>query len=237
VGKREQESISAVLATVVVERLFDSLIILIFLSLLLMNLEFPESFRYLESSMHQGGVAALVLAASLVVFLYMLYYWTRPTMRVISFFLRALPQRAGEVIEGIIKNFIQGLRILGSPVRLFVVFLLSAAVWLINLGPVYFVGVSMGIHIPFWGCVLILFLGAISTTIPAAPGFWGTFHVITAMGIRFLGLLPEGDALGYAIVLHAVYFFPVTLVGLVVAWREGYSIARLQEEALTEIPG
>jgi uncharacterized protein (TIRG00374 family) len=234
VGKRENKSISAVLATVVVERLFDSLMILIFLSALLMSLTFPESYSHLENALHKGGIAALVLALALMVFLYLLYFWNQPMMKIISFFLGVFPKRWNEIIEGILNNFIQGLKILGSPSRLFITFLLSVVVWLVNLGTVYFVGKSMGIHIPFQGCLLLLFLGAFSSMIPAAPGYWGTFHVITAAGIKFLGLLPDEGALAYAIVLHAIYFFPVVIVGLFVAWREGYSLAQLRKEAVTE---
>ncbi len=237
VGKRDEISISAVLATVVVERIFDSLVILMFLAAILINLEFPESYQNLENALHQGGIAAIVLAAGLVVFLYLLYLWTEPMMKLITFFLRYLPQRWSESLEGIIENFIQGLKILGSPLSLLIVFLLSLPVWLVNLGPVYFVGMSLGIQIPFTGCLLILLLGAFSSTIPAAPGYWGTFHLITAAGVKFLGLLPDEDALTYAIVLHAIYFFPVVIIGILVAWQEGYSLAQLQKEAKAETRG
>jgi uncharacterized protein (TIRG00374 family) len=221
VGKRDDKSISAVLATVVVERLFDSLVILMFLAALLITLDFPESYQSLERALHQGGIAAIILAAGLVVFLYLLYFWTGPTMKLIAFFLRYLPRSWSESIEGIIENFIQGLKILGSPLSLLIVFLLSLPVWLVNLGPVYFVGASLGIRIPLTGCLLLLLLGAFSSTIPAAPGYWGTFHVITAAGIKFLGLLPDEGALTYAIVLHAIYFFPIVIIGMFVAWQEG----------------
>ncbi len=233
VGKRDDLSISSILATVVVERIFDSLVILIFLAVVLITLDFPESYADIETALHRGGIAAIALGAALVVFLYMLYLWTEPTMKLVNFFLKIFPERWSRKLRTVIDNFTRGLKILGNPLSLLVVFLLSLPVWLINLGPVYFTGASLGINIPLTGCILILMLGAFSTTIPAAPGYWGTFHLIIAAGLKFLGLTSEEGALTYAIVLHAVYFFPVVIIGLFIAWREGYSLTQLQKEAVS----
>ncbi len=109
--------------------------------------------------------------------------------------------------------------------------MLSILTWFTNLIPIWFIGLSFDIHISFMGCLFILLLGAVAASIPAAPGFWGAFHYATKRGLIFLGLLGQVEALSYAIVLHASYFFPVIIVGLIMVWLEGYSLGQLRHEA------
>jgi len=59
----------------------------------------------------------------------------------------------------------------------------------------------------------------LTTTLPSAPGYIGTFEigarVLEALGVDY------GLAFGYTIVLHAALWFPITLLGGYYMWREG----------------
>jgi len=127
--------------------------------------------------------------------------------------------------------FAEGLSILGKPVRLFNVLALSILAWITNLLPIYIIGLSFGVNLSFIGSMFVLTLGAFAAAIPAAPGFIGVFHYATQQGMIFLGLLGTEEALSYATVLHACYFFPVIVVALILFWKEGYSLSKLKEEA------
>jgi hypothetical protein len=228
-NRRHQIPISSGLATVVVERLADVISMLIFMGVLMLTLNFPPEYRAIESAIHKGGILAVVSTLALLVFLYGLYIGSSLVERMVERLIRVFPARWQESIKGLLKSFVEGLHILGKPARLLYLLLLSLAVWLVNLLPVYFVGLSFHWHISSVGCLLLLCLGAVAASIPAAPGFWGTFHYLTSQGLAFLGFGPQETAMSYAIVLHAGYYFPVILLGAILAWREGYSLTSVKQ--------
>jgi len=230
-ARREKEGFSPVFATVVVERIFDSLLILVFLAVLLFRLQIPSSYQEIALVLRKGGIIALTIAVILVVFLYLIYYAQAWVLGVSDKVFSLFGEKIHQFVLAELKKFSQGLLILGKPYRLLVVAIFSFFVWAVNLLPIYFVGLSFGYKFSVMGMVLILFLGAFSAAIPAAPGFWGTFHYITTQGILLLGAMPKEKALSFAIVLHAFYYFPVLIVGLILAWREGYSLSELEKEA------
>ena len=77
----------------------------------------------------------------------------------------------------------------------------------------------------------MMVVGAAAASIPATPGFFGTFHAFNQQALVFLTNVDPAVALSFAIVLHATYYFPVVIVGALVAWREGYSLTQLKQEA------
>ena len=226
--RRHQIPISSGLATVVVERLADVFTMLFFLGLLFLTLEFPPQFQAVEGALKKGGILAIVTTVVLILFLYGLYIGSGWVEGIVAQALRLLPKRWRARFQETLKSFVGGLHILGRPGRLLNLFLFSVVVWVANLLPVYFVGRAFHWDLSFFGSLLLLFLGAVAASIPAAPGFWGTFHYLTAQGLAFLGLGPQETALSYAIVLHAGYYFPVLILGAILAWREGYSLASVK---------
>jgi hypothetical protein len=66
------------------------------------------------------------------------------------------------------------------------------------------------------------------------PGAIGGFHAMYQITVtKFFGV-PVDRAVGAAIVLHAISFVPVTLLGIVFMAREGLSLARMRKMAEEE---
>ena len=59
----------------------------------------------------------------------------------------------------------------------------------------------------------------LTTTLPSAPGYIGTFEV-GAKVLEALGV-PYSLALGYTLVLHVALWLPITVLGGYYMWREG----------------
>jgi uncharacterized membrane protein YbhN (UPF0104 family) len=70
----------------------------------------------------------------------------------------------------------------------------------------------------------------VSVSIPSAPGFIGVFHAAAAVALGILGVA-RAEAVGYAVVLHAVQFVPVTLIGWLFLLREQVSLAEIGHPA------
>lgn len=231
IGKTEPSvSYSGALATVVVERLFDFLTVLIALGLVLWFISFPDANAGLAVAMRRLGAGTLLGAAVLFVFLFILHLRTEFVLRVSRRLLKPLPERFSGKIISTLERFAAGLSIMGRPRALLAVFGLSAVTWVVNLSPVFFSGLAFGVRIDLVTCAFMLVVGAAAASIPAAPGFFGTFHAFNQEALAFALGLDPGLALSIAVVLHATYYFPVTLAGALVAWRQGYSLTKMREE-------
>jgi uncharacterized membrane protein YbhN (UPF0104 family) len=99
------------------------------------------------------------------------------------------------------------------------VFLSSVAIWLTETVKYWLVMHAFRFSVSFIGLMLMNGVVNLTTTLPSAPGYVGTFEV----GARVLEALNVDYALafGYTIVLHAALWLPITLVGAYFMWRLG----------------
>jgi uncharacterized membrane protein YbhN (UPF0104 family) len=212
--RREGISISASLATIIVERAFDGVVMLSFVFL---NL--PELARMTGDSGFVGSIQTLALwgagvfMAAVAVFLLM----------------AALPSQAALLIGWFID------RLLPARFRTDVLMVLvtSVVIWLFETGKYWFVMQAFPFTVSFFGLMLMNGIVNLSTTIPSAPGYVGTFD---APGIAVLEAynVTGSVAAGYTLVLHVALWFPITLLGAYYMMRESLSLRQVQEEMAEE---
>ncbi len=221
--RREGVSVSASMATVVVERLFDGLTMLLFVAVAVPFS--PVGQRY-------GSVVigfSFLFLGGLVFFLFVA---ARPQVAR-RWFNRVLvlvvPVRWHERARGLFDHFLSGLESLRSGRDVSVIFATSVLVWLFETVKYWFVMHAFPFQVSF--LVLMLMNGVVNlaTTLPAAPGYIGTFD---APGIEILKAfgVPGEVATGYTLVLHAALWLPITALGFYYLWREHLSLERVQQE-------
>lgn len=219
--RREGVPVSASLATIVVERIFDGVVMLSFVFL---NL--PELAKLTGGSGFVGNIQQVAIwgtaafATALVIFL-LAAMFPVVTTRVGQWFIdRVLPERLREKVSGIMHKFLDGLASLRSPLNILMVFLTSAVIWLLETGKYWFVMHAFNFEVSFFALMLMNGIVNLATTIPSAPGYIGTFDapgiaVLTAYGVE------HATATGYTLVLHAALWIPITLLGAYYLTREG----------------
>jgi glycosyltransferase 2 family protein len=225
--RKEGVPISASLATIIVERIFDGVVMLAFVFVNLAQLA-----RLSEVSVPVGkwqitiqdlsiwGSVAFI--GALVVFL-LAAMFPRLTARSAQWFIdRLLPARIREKTSGIMHKFLDGLEALRSPANVLMVFLTSVIIWLLETVKYWFVLHAFGLQgdVSFFTLMLMNGVVNLATTIPAAPGYLGTFD---APGIAVLvaGGVDNAVATGYTFVLHVALWVPITVLGAYYLAREG----------------
>jgi len=138
------------------------------------------------------------------------------------FINRLLPVHIREKTSGIMHKFLDGLASLRSPVNVLMVFLTSVIIWLLETVKYWFVLHAFGLQgeVSFFTLMLMNGIVNLATTIPAAPGYLGTFD---APGIAVLVAdgVDSAVATGYTLVLHMALWVPITLLGAYYMAREG----------------
>jgi hypothetical protein len=219
--RKEDISISASLATIVVERVFDGVVMLGFVFL---NL--PELATLTGTSGFIGNIQTLALwgAAAflgvLAVFLAAAMFPAQAEKVITKLIQILLPEKFQVKTSDIVLRFLNGLESLRSPKEAIMVLLTSIVIWLLETGKYWLVMHAFDFQVSFFALMLMNGIVNLATTIPSAPGYVGTFDapgiaVLTAYGVD------QGVAAGYTLVLHAALWLPITLLGAYYMLREG----------------
>jgi len=90
--------------------------------------------------------------------------------------------------------------------------------WTAALASLRIVLSAFDLALPWYAPLLILALTALGTALPSSPGFVGTYHYFSALGVSLLGV-DTVTATSFALVAHAMATVPWTVVGLLVFAR------------------
>ncbi len=219
--RREGVSISASLATIIVERIFDGVVMLAFI---FVNL--PELARLTGESGFLGNIQQVavigtgVFIGALLIFLFAAMF-PQVTLKIGQWLIdHLLPVRFRLQVSAWMHKFLDGLASLRSPFNVLMVFFTSVVIWLLETGKYWFVMHAFNFNVSFFALMLMNGIVNLATTIPSAPGYIGTFD---APGIAVLVAyhVDQAIAAGYTLVLHVALWLPVTLVGAYYLTREG----------------
>jgi len=219
--RKEGVSVSASLATIIVERIFDGVVMLAFV---FVNL--PELAKLTGASGFVGNIQQVALIGTGVFLgalgaflLAAMFPFTTAKVGLWSI-ERFTPKRLHEKIISIMNKFLDGLASLRSPINVLMVFFTSVIIWLLETGKYWFVMHAFDFSVSFFALMLMNGIVNLATTIPSAPGYIGTFDapgiaVLTAYGVD------QATAAGYTLVLHVALWVPITLLGAYYLAREG----------------
>ncbi|MHC1782856.1 MAG: lysylphosphatidylglycerol synthase transmembrane domain-containing protein [Anaerolineaceae bacterium] len=220
--RREGVPVSASLATIIVERVFDGVVMLAFVFLnlpQLANLTDSSGFIGSIQSLALWGAAAFIGALAVFMLAAMFPFTAeRITRRLID---RLMPSRWRERAHQISGRFLGGLESLRSPQEAVMIFLTSVLIWLLETGKYWFVMQAFPFQVSFFALMLMNGIVNLATTLPSAPGYVGTFDAPGIALLQAYGVSGE-IAAGYTLVLHVALWVPITLLGAYYFAREGF---------------
>lgn len=213
--RREGIPISASLATVIVERVFDGLVMLVFVFVALPLAPIPSTT--VQTTVQ---LASIAFFAALVLFFGLA---ARPqlALNVAETVLgRVAPTNVAEKLLGFFGRFLDGLESLRNFRNVIMIFFTSIIIWLLETAKYWFVMQAFDFSVSFFALMLMNGIVNLATTLPSAPGYVGTFD---EPGIEILKLYGVGEnvAGAYTLILHAALWLPITLLGAYYMVREG----------------
>lgn len=218
--QREDVPVSASLATVIVERIFDGVVMLAFVFLNLGELAKLQTNSGIVGNIQQVAFwGAIVFIGALAVFL-LAAMFPQVTEKIVAWMIQKfLPERLREKVGQIAGRFLTGLESLRSPQEALMIFFTSFLIWLLETGKYWFVMHAFNFEVSFFALMLMNGIVNLATTIPSAPGYLGTFD---APGIALLSAygVPPEMATSYTLVLHAALWFPITALGAFYYFRQ-----------------
>jgi len=256
VAKKEKVKVTASFATVVMERIFDMLSIIVFASLLFFFLPAETLQDTRVSMINHAETSTEVVKAEYVTeeskadasnTIKQLKKWSIVMaffgiLAITSLFLLSLyPRKAGAVFEkllfffphhlrdklvNMLHSFISGLQVFNHKRKLIWIGVLSLIIWVFNASPIYVLCYAFDIKLSFAGACFVMVCLALAVALPQAPGFIGVFHIATQKTLDVFGV-GLSSAQSFAIILWALSVIPVTIIGLLFLWREGMSLGEI----------
>jgi hypothetical protein len=214
-------------ATVIVERVLDSLTLVLFLAVLVFFIPVPRALEY---------AAALILAidavaAGALVWLAVAPDRSRRLLRRLCRRWPALQERVTPVLDMVLRG-LEGVR---TATHLGPLVVWTALAWLLPAFGAWAVLRAVHLDLPLLaGWTVLTFVG-FGISIPSAPGYLGVWHAAAVLALSMFGV-GQATAVGYAILYHASQFVPITLVGWLFLVREHMTLGEATRVPTLETP-
>jgi len=219
--KREDVSVSASLATIVVERIFDAVVILGFVVLNLGQLTHTTVQTNLIDIVQNLAVwGAGIFLLLLLIFILTAMFPRIAQKLLIWLTVHLFPKRWRGPVLNIGERFFEGLASLRSPLDALMILLTTALIWTFETCLYWSVMKAMGFELGFLTLMLLNGVVNLVLLVPAAPGGIGTFDAACKAMLEACSVGAE-MALGYTLVLRMVLWIPITLLGAIYFVREG----------------
>ena len=231
-ARREGLSPTACFATIILERLLDLVTVLLLFGVFVVLVD-PASLAGDPAIYAKVKAGGLLAAGASIAGCAVFYFLAGHPERLGAWALRVervLPQRLARMVAGLVESFAQGLAVMRRPAHLIGSLALSFPLWLsIALG-IWLTSRAFHMTFGYLGSFLVMTLLVVGVAVPT-PGQVGGFHTAYKIAVTTFFGVPQTTAVGAAIVLHAVSFVPVTILGLLFMAREGLSLGRMRDLA------
>ena len=207
-NRRSTTSKAETVGTVVVERLFDVLALLV---VLFVSYPWLPEISWLRAAAIFGAVVVAVLLTLVFV---VVRYDERAVHWLLSPLRRLKREGVAERIEAAAVNATRGLAGLRNPAIALRAMALTIVSWA-ALGVSYWILThAFELDLPLVAGMLVTVAINLSLVLPSSPAALGVFEAATVVALRAFDV-PHAEALSYALVLHLLNLVPFLVIGAV----------------------
>lgn len=220
-SRRTDLPLGAVLATILLERIFDMCAILLLFGV--SALAVPVSPRVRDLGWIFTAVAVVGLGGAALV-----RWQAEFALGVLRRVTASLP--GGPAIQAFGAGFVKALDILRSPGAFLRVFAWSIYLWLVISLINALALLAFGL--PLAASLVLTSVVAIAVSVPSAPGYIGNFQYGCVLALALFAV-SESTAVAFSIFLHLTQFAALIGAGLWALWAEGLSFRQVESAAAT----
>jgi hypothetical protein len=227
---RERLRPSVTIATILIERVYDTTAVVFLFAANLLFFEPPpgQTDSGALEAIHSTG---LILLAGVVVGISILVLLRLKANHIIAWLERRsarFPQKLVQPLLNLIRRLADGLSVLLNLRELALTIFYTVCVWALVTAATWLTLLAFGLNFPISHVIFILGFGLVGSVVPTPGGSAGAFHAAAAKGLEFLGL-ESNFAASIAIVYHLIAFGPPFVIGLYFLIRDDISFKQLRE--------
>ena len=235
-GKKHHLTFSSAFASIVVERLFDIIVLLLlFVWVFIFHAEVFQSDVMisgvpLHTLVAGFGKFSAAIVVFLLIFIYLMIAHKAPLTRIIQRVIRPLPKKWHDKVEYLVEEFSQGLLVARHPTALLKASLYSLLVWaaiVLSYYPFYW-AFDLVDKSPASLLILVVFVCVLITVAPT-PGFLGSFNAGVLIALHTVMGEEELTAVSFGMVCWGVNFLVLLVGGVYFIFHDHYSVRTLIE--------
>jgi len=245
VGKKHGITFAGSLSTIIVERLFDMVCLLIlFVWVFVVNVDMfdPQlTFSGLSVQAMLAGFGKFcgILVVGLLCFMFFLAYKEEQVKSCIGWLVKSLPDKWKDKILFMVGEFALGCKIIRGPGALAQIIFLSLALWALFVATNYPFYFAFDLQIKSLDSVLLLtVMVCVLITILPTPGFLGSFNAGVLIALHEIMGEAEVTAVSFGMVAWAASFIVLIGGGVFFIFKDHMSVQSLikaEEEAEAEL--
>ena len=219
---------SAAFASIVVDRVFDAVIVLLLMVAAMFAPSFPSGKLIAGHSASNAAGAGVFVVAVLAVGVYAIVFFPDRLIGLFEIVARRVAPRYEERGRRLLRSFADGLSVMRHPARFAVVFLWALALWLVQPVAFYIMFRALNIDVPFAAAVFLQGLIVFAVAAPSTPGYAGLFEAAAVAGLAIYGI-SNTLAVTWALAFHILSLVPITLIGLYYLARTGLHLGEIRD--------
>jgi len=223
----EPVSISGAVGSLVAERFLDGLAIFVLLVIAVLHPSFPADATVAGRPVGETVTAILIVVAIAIVVFAILLGFPSTFVRIARRWSKVLPGNSGHTLAEVLEAFLVGLDALRRPALLFPALAWSFVLWSWHAVSFWLGFLAFDLDRGYVAALFVQAMVAVGVSVPAAPGYFGTWHAAALVGLHEVYSVAEESTLAFAFGYHLGGFIPVTLIGLWFAARMGMTLSEL----------
>ncbi len=218
--RRERIPLTASLATIIVERVLDTLMIIALFGLALLVVQLPSKAAHIVTLMKNTAWLMVAGSAAAMVFL---FFFRSNIDRIIRFVPIAK-------IASLLRNFSEGLSFLDRSRSFGLALLHSVVVWIVIVLQFWFMLLGMNFRFSVSAATLVM-VGAAIGSIAQIPGIGGGFQAGYVFCMTTFFIVPPEQAIATSLIAWVSSYVPTVLAGGLYMISHGLSLKDLRTAA------
>ncbi len=220
ISRKSDIRLTSAIASIFVERVLDSIALLLMFILVLSNIELP---KWLVNT----GVIFFTIVLSILVCMIFLALNRTYASIFMDFFLKWFPEKISDIIKSLFDHFVDGFKMLANIKLIFFVSLLSLIIWVIEAFCAYSMFYVLNFKLPLIAGFALIVILALGLVVPTAPGFVGNWHLFCVVALALFNI-SKTDGMTFAILFHFLYVGITVFLGLIFLPSNKFSFSDLR---------
>ena len=230
-AKNENISKAAAFGTILVERIFDVLSVLVAFGISLFAFKDRLGAAFPEFNIEKIALIASLAVLALVAFIILVIFNYEKSEKVIEKFTsKVFPEKIQAKIRKFFVSTMNGFLFIKYPKQYFAIFIYTVLIWVCYLLSAYITLFACGINnLTLTDANLVLTMITFAMFLPLPGNSAGAFHYICTGTLVNIFHIDREVAFGYATINHLVGFLLQILIGAYYFFKENYKVKDLRD--------
>lgn len=229
-ANKEKISKAATFGTIVVERVFDVLSMLISFGICMIFFRQKLSEAFSEYNLEAISLyVSLAILVFVIVILIIIFNLEKSELIIEKITRKILPSRFQQKIHNIFISMINGFLFIRYPKYYIQIFVLSILLWMSYVFSTYLTLEAFNIHLTFFDANLVLTMITFAMTIPLPANSAGIYHLFSTVTLVNIYGINREDAFGFSTVSHLLGVLGLIIIGAFFFLKENLDFKKARE--------